>query len=85
MTAEGWIWIAGYPPAVIAIATFGEWERRTSTDPAERAAVLRPALDGVLVATLWPLLLAAGVGLACLWLLHYVPRAFLHHRDVRPP
>lgn len=61
------IYLAGMAPAFLAGLTWGEWERRTSTNRADRDALLVPAIFGFCVAILWPLGVAAlglvGLGL----------------------
>lgn len=75
MTTAAWIWVIGYPFAVVAIMVEQEIQRRRSSDPFERAATLRPALDGVIAGTVWPLLVACAVALGFLVVVASIGRA----------
>jgi hypothetical protein len=64
---EQTIYLAGMAPAFLAGLVWGEWERRTSEVPADRDALLVPAIIGVGVAVFWQMILGVlvfiGLGL----------------------
>lgn len=85
MTLWSWLYVAGYPIAVLVIMRDSERKRRkaqakvdsgryTYEDVADAKATLRPALDGLLGGLIWPAFVLLWIAFGALWLLSLVGR-----------